>query len=79
MLIGASLSSDIYKYKVDSHLEVIEQCVVITDDIIIYGYDIDGTDHYKMVREVMRKLKRWVCTLTHQNASSERLRSNSLV
>ena len=41
--MGASLSSDIYQYKVDSHLEVIEQCVAIADDIIIYGYDIDGT------------------------------------
>ena len=55
MPMGASLSSDVYQYKVDSHLEVIKQCVAITDDIIIYGYDNDGTDHDKMVREVMRK------------------------
>ena len=53
--MGASLSSDIYQYKVDSHLEVIDQCVAITDDIIINGYDNDGTDHDKTVREVMNK------------------------
>ena len=55
MPMGASLSSDIYQYKVDSHLGAIKQCVAIMDDIIIFGYDNDGTDHDKMVREVMRK------------------------
>ena len=56
--MGASLSSDIYQYKVDSHLEVIEQCVAITDDIIIYGYKDDGSDHDKTVRSVMKKSPR---------------------
>ena len=52
--MGASLSSsDIYQYKVDSHLEAIEQCVAITDDIIIYRYDTDSTDHNKTVRDVI--------------------------
>ena len=37
MPMGASLSSDIYQYKVNSHLEGIENCMAIADDIIIYG------------------------------------------
>ena len=45
MPMGASLSSDIYQYKADGHLEGIDYCVVIADDIIIYGFDNDGTDH----------------------------------
>ena len=53
--MGASLSSNIYQYRVDGHLEGIDHCVAITDDIIIYGYDTDGTDHDKTVRDVMRK------------------------
>ena len=55
MPMGASLSSDIYQYKVDGHLEGIDHCVAITDDINIYGFDNDGTDHDKTVRQVMRK------------------------
>ena len=58
MPIGASFSSDIYQYKVDSHLEMINQCVAITDDIIIYGYDANGTDHDKTVRDIMEKRSR---------------------
>ena len=55
MPMGASLSSDVYQYKVDSHLEEIENCVAIADDIIIYGFKTDGTDHDKMVRQIMEK------------------------
>ena len=39
MPMGASLSSHVYQYKVDGHLEDIENCVAIADDIIIYGFD----------------------------------------
>ena len=53
--MGASLSSDVYQYKVDGHLEEIDHCVVIMDDIIIYGFDNDGTDHDRTVRQVMKK------------------------
>ena len=53
--MGASLSSDIYQYKVDVHLEGINHCVAIADDIIIFGFDNDCTDHDKTVRQVMRK------------------------
>ena len=55
MPMGASLSSNIYQYKIDGHSEGIDHCVTITDNIIIYGYDTDGTDHEKTVRDVTRK------------------------
>ena len=54
MPMGASLSSDIYQYKVDSHLEGIENCVAIADNIIIYGFKNDGSDND---RKVMEKAK----------------------
>ena len=53
----ASLSSNVYQYKVDGHLEDIQNCVAITDDIIIYGFDKDGVDHDRTVRQVMEKTK----------------------
>ena len=57
MPMGASLSSDVYQYKVDDHLEHIENCVAIADDIIIFGFNPDGTDHDVTVRQVMNKAK----------------------
>ena len=54
---GASLSSDVYQYKVDGHLENIKNCVAIADDTIIYGFDKDRVDHDKSVRQVMEKAK----------------------
>ena len=48
--MGASLSSNVYQYKVDGHLEEIRQCVAIADGIIIYGYNADGTDHDNSMR-----------------------------
>ena len=57
MPMGASLSSDVYQYKVDAHLEKISNCIAIADDIIMYGYRNDGSDHDKMVREVLNKAK----------------------
>ena len=44
-------------YKVDGCLESIDQCVAKADDIIIFGYDVDGRDHDKTVRKVMIKAK----------------------
>ena len=41
--MGASLSSDVYQCKVDGHLEHIGNCVAITDDIIAFGFNADGT------------------------------------
>ena len=57
MPIGASLSSDVYQYKVDSHLENIQNCMAIADDIIMFGFKEDGSDHDKMVRQVLDKAK----------------------
>ena len=57
MPMGASLSSDVYQYKVDGCLEAISQCVAIADDIIIFGYRSDGTNHDETVRSVMKKAK----------------------
>ena len=55
--MGASLSSDVYQYKVDGHLEHIENCVAIVDDIIIFRFNPDGTDNDMTVRQVMNKKK----------------------
>ena len=57
MPMGASLSSDVYQYKVDAHLENIQNCMAIADDIIMYGFKEDGSDHDKMVRQVLDKAK----------------------
>ena len=55
--MGALLSSDVYQYKVDSHLESIQNCMAIADDIIIFGFRDDGKDHDVMVRQVLDKAK----------------------
>ena len=57
MPMGALLSSDVYQYKVDSHLESIKNCMAIADDIIIFGFRDDGKDHDSMVRQVLDKAK----------------------
>ena len=57
MPMGALLSSDVYQYKVDSHLECIENCMAIADDIIIFGFRDDGKDHDITVRQVLDKAK----------------------
>ena len=57
MPMGASLSSDIYQYKVDGHLEHIRNCVAIADDIIAFGFNSDGMDHNATVRQIMDKAK----------------------
>ena len=50
MPMGASLSSDIYQYKVDGHLEH-------RDNITAFGFNPDGTDHDATVRQIMDKAK----------------------
>ena len=57
MPMGVSLSSDVYQYKVDGHLEHSENCVAITDNIIIFGFNPDGTNHDMTIRQVMNKAK----------------------
>ena len=41
----------------DSHLENIQNCMAIADDIIMFGFKDDGSDHDKMVRQVLDKAK----------------------
>ena len=55
--MGASLSRDIYQYKVYGHLEHIKNYVAITDDIIVFGFNADGNDHDATVRQIMDKAK----------------------
>ena len=57
MPMGASLSSDVYQYKVNGHLENIENCVAIVDDIIAFGFNSDGMDHNATIRQIMNKAK----------------------
>ena len=42
--MGASLSSDVYQYKIDKIFQDIPQCVGIADDIVMYGYNDHGHD-----------------------------------
>ena len=58
MPMGACLSSDIYQYKVDGHLEEIENCTAIADDIIMYGFKEDGSDQDDTVVKVMEMAKK---------------------
>ena len=57
MPMGTSLSSDVYQYKVDSHLEEIKNCIAIADEVIIFGFDENGLDFDQIVRQVMEKAK----------------------
>ena len=57
MPMGASLSSDVYQYKLDPHLENIQNCMAIADDIIMFGFKEDSSDHDKTVRQVLNKAK----------------------
>ena len=45
----------VYQYKVNSHLEGIENCMAIVDDIIIYGFKENGTNHDRTVKKVQDK------------------------
>ena len=57
MPMGALLSLYVYQYKVEGDLEHIENCVAITNDIIAFGFNPDGTDHDATVRQIMNKAK----------------------
>ena len=37
--MDASLSSDVYQFKIDEIFEDISQCVGIADDVVIFGYN----------------------------------------
>ena len=72
MPMGTYLSSDVNQYKVDGCLQSIELCAAIADDIIIFGYKEDGSDHNKTVRSVMKMPRRLVCISTQISANSEK-------
>ena len=57
MPMGTSLSSDIYQYKVDGHLDKINNCMAIANDIIMFGCKEDGSDHDNTVRKVLDKAR----------------------
>ena len=57
MPMGAFLSSDIYQYKVDGHLDGIKYCMAIADDIIMFGSKEDSSDHDNIVRKVLDKAR----------------------
>ena len=49
--MGASLSSDVYQFKIDEIFEDISQCVGIADDTVIVGYN--DHDHNKTLYNVL--------------------------
>ena len=56
--MGTCLSSYVYQYKVDGHLEGIKNCTAIADDIIMYGFKDDGSDHDETVIKIMEMAKK---------------------
>ena len=76
--MGASLSSDIYQYKVDGHLNGIKNCMAIADDIIMYGFKEDGSNHDNTVRKVLEKQDLLACNLIIPNVSLSRSKLSSL-
>ena len=53
VLMGASLPSDVYQYKVDEIFEDIPQCVGIAVDIVIFGYGDHDHDHDQTLYSVL--------------------------
>ena len=49
--MDASLSSDVYQFKIDKTFEDISQCVGIADDIVTFGYN--DHDHDKTLYNVL--------------------------
>ena len=72
--MGASLSSDVYQYKVDEIFQDIPRCVGIADDTVIYGYndqDHDSTLYSVLDRahEVGMKLNPEKCAFKRKSIS----------
>ena len=55
--MGVNLSSDVYQYQIDQTFEKVKQCTGIADDLIISGFDDNGDDHDKTLREVLNIAK----------------------
>ena len=54
--MGASLSSDVYQFKIDEIFQDIPQCVGIADDIVIFGYS--DQDHGATLYSVLDRAVR---------------------
>ena len=57
MSMGTSLTSDIYQYNVDGHLDGIKNCMAISDNIIMFGFKEDASYHDSTVRKVFDKAR----------------------
>ena len=55
--MGTLLSSDIYQYKLDGHLDGIKNFMAIAEDIIMFGFKEDGSNHDNTVRKVLDKAR----------------------
>ena len=51
---GAALVGDMFQHKIDEIFNDIPNVFSIADDILVIGYDKDGTDHDKAVYKVLR-------------------------
>ena len=69
--VGASLSSDVYQFKIDKILEDISQCVGIADDIVIFGYD--DHDHDKTLHSILDRARKVGMNLTLINVHSREI------
>ena len=54
--MGASLSPDVYQFKIDEICEDISQCVGIVDDIVIFDYD--DHDHDKTLYSILDRARK---------------------
>ena len=51
---GAVLAGDMFQHKIDKIFNDMPNVFGIADDIMVIGYDKDGTDHDKAVYNVLR-------------------------
>ena len=70
--MSASLSSDVYQFKIDEIFEDISQCVGIADDIVIFGYNDHDQTLYTVLdraRKVGMKFNPDKCTFKRDSIS----------
>lgn len=54
---GLNCAGDIFQQKMDEILDGISNVVNIADDVIVFGYDEDGSDHDQAVEALMKRAK----------------------
>ena len=52
---GAVLAGNMFQHKIDDIFNDIHNVFCIADDILVIGYDKDGTDHNEAVYKVLRQ------------------------